>query len=265
MRMNKFTEHFEEIHALEWVAVPPDMVKMFGLEPAYFLAWVIWKMRDTDGEVVATKAQITEAIGLSPFQIDGCKRKLGAILSVREERLTHQTYYRVIGPELERAFEGSANEKTEAPEVKKPELPRSSFLISSTYRKNITKEQGKEHISADAVLPEVKKAKPVPEAKPAVKELIDGWCQLYQEQTGKKYLFLGAKDAIAAKRLSAAGAPAEVLDIARRAFNSPVKFWCSRAVQTLALFASRFNEVRAEVSAPAKPDFSKYDAVMSNL
>lgn len=88
----------------------------------------------------------------------------------------------------------------------------------------------------------------------------DAWCEAYSAHFGYQYAFSGAKDGAAADRLLKTGVPQpELIRIAKLAWGNPTGFNSKQAV-SLAGFASRFNEIRAEVAsspAPAKPN-SKY-------
>ena len=91
-------------------------------------------------------------------------------------------------------------------------------------------------------------------AKPASphKLFIEGWCALYRERLGYTYMFQGAKDAAAVKRLLATGIPVEsLLATARAAWvqTDKAKCWrCASHSRDIATFASGFNAIRAELA-----------------
>lgn len=93
-----------------------------------------------------------------------------------------------------------------------------------------------------------------PPAKPTENHngFIKAWADAYQAAFGVAYLFAGGKDASAVKRLLASGlSGSDLLALAQAAWKKPGAFNCKQAV-SIAGFASRLNEIRAEVGA-AKP------------
>lgn len=91
----------------------------------------------------------------------------------------------------------------------------------------------------------------VPPAASFAKVFVEGWSAAYEADRGVKYVFGGAKDGTAVKRLAAIGLSSdELLAMARRAWKQRGKafFYCEKVV-TIATFAAFFNQVRAELSA----------------
>jgi hypothetical protein len=78
------------------------------------------------------------------------------------------------------------------------------------------------------------------------KSFTDLWCSQYEQATGNRYLFQGAKDGQAADRLLASKIPwTEIFQVANWAWEHPEQFNAKHAA-SLAGFASRFNEIRHE-------------------
>lgn len=89
----------------------------------------------------------------------------------------------------------------------------------------------------------------------AHQEFIRMWTESFAEVWGEKYLFAGGRDAKAVKSLLSGTdkSPQELVEIAKRAWNSPEKL--SRFLfdqsKTLPCFASRFNEIITALKSKA--------------
>lgn len=102
------------------------------------------------------------------------------------------------------------------------------------------------------------------DSKSPFRLFTDGWMERHQKHFGEPYLFTKAKDGSAVARLIKSGtAPEELLALAEKAWQRPDGFNC-KAAASIAGFAARFNEIRAELRGPARktpalitPDFSK--------
>lgn len=92
---------------------------------------------------------------------------------------------------------------------------------------------------------------------PEVALFIEEWCEDYRQQFGKPYVVSGAKDGAAIKRLLASTGlgPYELMEVAHRAWACPEEpkrfFWCPKA-NTIAIFASRWNEITTELDKAGK-------------
>lgn len=98
----------------------------------------------------------------------------------------------------------------------------------------------------------------LPGIKPPVplkRQLTDGWCEEWPKHHPGcgPYSFQGAKDGRAADQLLKTGLePAKILALAVEAWKRPTDFNCKQAV-TLAGFAARFNDIRAELAPKPVP------------
>ncbi len=106
-------------------------------------------------------------------------------------------------------------------------------------------------------------ASPLPETSP-MRLFTNSWTTAYEAFFKTPYLFQGAKDGTAASKLVKTGIPVCVLiDIARKAWVNPGGFNSKQAV-SIAGFAARFNEIRAEntqveaLPQPEKKPLSAY-------
>lgn len=88
------------------------------------------------------------------------------------------------------------------------------------------------------------------EAKPSSehKQFIQDWVEAYKAHWKFGYVFAGAKDGTAVKTLLKAMPSSEALRVARAAWAHG-GFWCKQAA-TIAGFASKLNEIRAELALP---------------
>lgn len=90
-----------------------------------------------------------------------------------------------------------------------------------------------------------------PEKNPHT-EFIEGYCKLYEQHFGGKYLFSGAKDSAAAKRLLKSGVPiAEALRVVGDAFTRTGYPWDSAT--TIASLVSNWARLLAAGKKQAKP------------
>lgn len=112
----------------------------------------------------------------------------------------------------------------------------------------------------DAIVRElnVNGAKAIKSLSPT-KDLTDGWLVAFRSAHGRDYAGFkvnGAKDGAAAKRLLATGLPPEqIIGVAKEAWSHPDWFNCKQAA-TLAGFACRFEDIRAELDNPPPEKFT---------
>lgn len=88
---------------------------------------------------------------------------------------------------------------------------------------------------------------------------VKAWADAYEEVFGDPYIFAGGKDGSAVKRLLKTGVPVpELLAIARAAWGRNQLFNCKQAA-SIAGFAGRLNDIRAELRGGKKATPSKVD------
>ncbi len=216
---------------------------------------------------------------------------LAMVLSNAEEWEVTQVWLRDQGPEGKQAVAASLRElEVEGYAVFAQERNKAGVFVRSVWtfhdapveqaqRTNATTPKGQRKPVADNPLagnpvsgepvgglsdtkkeqpPEALSKEPAPAAAvPTFATLfVEQWSAAYETDRHVKYVFSGAKDGSAVKRLSAIGVSAsDLIAMVRRAWraNGKAFFYCGKCT-TIAEFAAFFNQVRAELSArPSGP------------
>ena len=117
---------------------------------------------------------------------------------------------------------------------------------SDSYKETISKETNKE---TSAVAVNELKAEKTP-----VKKFTELWClEFPKHHQGCKYLYGGAKDTEAAKKMLGVFPPEELIALAIKAWKNKADFNCKQAV-TIAGMGCRFNEIQQFVISPPPRD-----------
>lgn len=91
-------------------------------------------------------------------------------------------------------------------------------------------------------------------AKSQIKDFESAWFAEYPKyHDGMKYLHGGAKDTEGTKRLLTIASPAELINLAVKAWKSPSGWNCRNSTASIRNFASKINEIRAELTALSSP------------
>ena len=178
----------------------PAIAKLIGVKECIFLCRLIWwtgMEKAGDGWIYKTQLDFQNETGMSFDEQSNARKNLKrlGLLEERHQRLQHKMFYKVNLEALNDKWEASAP----IPETGKPGFGESENPVSSEpanpVSSNTTEETQKRP---------TKNAAPAAAASFA-KVFVEGWSAAYEADRGVKYVFGGAKDGSAVKRLAATG------------------------------------------------------------
>ena len=228
----------------------PSLARLIGVKECVLLCRLIWwhgRQADPDGWIFKTRDELSDETGLSHEEQATARKKLRAqgLIAEREERLRHKHFYRVEFAALDSLWEVQPDRLPDAgvPGVGKPRTtaPSKPVVPAPTI--------GAEDTQKTLTTPAPSAAEPKASAHTA---FVNAWGDAYLEAFGDPYIFAGGKDGSAVKRLLKSGLPTDdLLALARAAWSRGHLFNCKQAA-SIAGFASRLNDIRAELRG-AKP------------
>jgi hypothetical protein len=217
----------------------PSLAKLVGVKECVLICRFVWwhgMQADSEGWIYKTRDDLTEETGLSHEEQATARKALRTLglLEERKERLRHKHFYRVKFEALDALWEGreAGNAGVPTPGTTASATP------GTTASCNTTKETQKRQSSAPSAAASNPSAHAV---------FVKAWADAYLEAFGDPYIFSGGKDGAAVKRLLNSGmTPDDLLAIARQAWTHGKQFNCKQAA-SIAGFASRLNDIRAEL------------------
>ena len=243
---------------VRWIQYSPDLARVFTPTGSILLCWLIWKTRDCDDAVEATREQIMSETGMSERNVETAIERLkdGGVLVVTMKRLEHRTFYTVDSDALEAAW-GAARERTKCPVERKDEMAvpeRTKRPLDIRVRTEVSERKNKEpdkEPPAD-LLPD--------QSHEAVALWIQAYNEAYPDTPYRNTLAKRRKaDEQAAGALLKSGMTAEqVGNLAKRMFatvkqsaNGKAAWWATRC-RTVEHFAMHVNEIEGELNGLAQ-------------
>jgi len=209
------------------------------------------------GSIYPSTGMLAWKTGCSEDTVLRTKRKLierGLLVKVAE-RMGKSTIYRMdfaAVPKLARRSDPPAG--CDPPQGATP--PQDAVAPPRKVRDTPPQDAGHNHQEPSSE-PSPSPAPSAEAPKPSEHTLfVKAWGDAYEETFGDPYIFAGGKDGSAVKRLLKTGVPPdELLAIARAAWSHNQLFNCKQAA-SIAGFAGRLNDIRAELRAK-KPKASQ--------